>query len=222
VKIRVLEGHTEAIYGIAFSPDGALLASGSRDKSVRMWEVGIGKEVFFSLEHGNEVHSVAFSPDGATLVSGGGDGKIRLWDVQTGQEIEILEAHPVQVDCLAFSPDGKLLASAGNYDTEIRLWDTRTWQPVTILRGHDWGVGHYGVFALAFNDAGTLLASGGGDFSIRLWDVADPASPSFGTELAALQRHSDWVDSLIFSPDGTEIISASSRDGTIRIWEAGQ
>ena len=219
VKRAVLEGHTEAIYGIAFSPNGELLASGSRDNSVRVWDVKTGKELFFSLEHNGEVHSVAFSTDGATLASGGADGKIRLWDVESSQEKRVLDAHPIQVECLAFSPDGKLLASADQYDTAIRLWDTQTWQPMIILRGHVESAG-YGVFSLAFNDQGTLLASGGGDKSIRLWDV-NPVSPSFGKELVELQRHSDWVDSLVFSPDGVVLISASDRDGTIRIWEAG-
>jgi WD40 repeat protein len=220
VKRAVLEGHTEAIYGIAFSPNGELLASGSRDNSVRVWDVKTGKELFFSLEHNGEVHSVAFSTDGATLASGGADGKIRLWDVESSQVKKVLDAHPSQVECLAFSPDGKLLASAGQYDTAIRLWDTQTWQPMIILRGHVESAG-YGVFSLAFNDQGTLLASGGGDKSIRLWDV-NPVSPSFGKkELVELQRHSDWVDSLVFSPEGVVLISASDRDGTIRIWEAG-
>lgn len=217
VKLMVLEGHTEAIYGLAFSPDGALLASGSRDNSVRMWDVKTGKELFFSLAHNSEVHSVAFSPDGAILASGGGDGKIRLWDVKSGQEKIALDAYRLQVECLAFSPDGKLLASAGQYDTEIRLWDTQTWQPTNILRGHK-SIAGYGVFSLAFNYQDTLLASGGADNSIRLWDISS-SSPSFGNELASLQRHSDWVDSLVFSPDGAAIISASDRDGTIRIWE---
>jgi WD40 repeat protein len=216
VKRAVLEGHTEAIYGIAFSPNGDLLASGSRDNSVRVWDIKTGKELFFSMEHNREVNSVAFSTDGATLASGGADGKIRLWDVESSQAKTVLDAHPSQVECLAFSSDGKLLASAGQYDTAIRLWDTQTWQPKIILRGHV-DSGGYGVFSLAFNDQGTLLASGGGDKSIRLWDV-DPNSQSFGEELVALQRHSDWVDSLVFSPDGTVLISASWRDGTIRIW----
>ncbi len=83
VKRAVLEGHTEAIYGIDFSPNGELLASGSRDNSVRVWDVKTGKELFFSLEHNGEVHSVAFSTDGAMLASGGADGKIRLWDVES-------------------------------------------------------------------------------------------------------------------------------------------
>ena len=219
-ELAVLTGHTEAIYSIDFSPDGSLLASGSRDNSLRVWDVKTGKELFFSLNHNREVHSVAFSPDGATLASGGADGKIRLWDVQTKQEKKVLDGHTIQVDCLAFSPDGKLLASAGQYDTEIRLWDTQTWQPMNILRGHVDSDGGYGVFSLAFNHQGTLLASGGADKSVRLWDV-NPLSPSFSKELVKLLRHSDWVDSLVFSPDGAALISASERDGTIRIWAVG-
>jgi len=171
------------------------------------------------MAHDGEVHSVAFSPDGATLASGGADGKIRLWDVKSGQEKTTLDAHPMQVECLAFSPDGKLLASAGEYDPEIRLWDTQSWQPSIILRGHAESAG-YGVFSLAINHPGTLLASGGADKSVRLWD-ANPTSPTFGKELVTLQRHSDWVDSLVFTPDDAALISASDRDGTIRIWQAG-
>ena len=219
VEQSVLEGHTEAVFGLAFSPDGALLASGSRDNSVRLWDVNTRAEVFFSTDHGAWVTAVAFSPDGAMLASGGADGKIRLWSAASRKLLHVLDAQTSQVDCVAFSPDGALLASAGQYDTDIRLWDVETWETRTILRGHTSGPGGSGVYRLAFNQSGDLLASGGGDGSLRVWD-ARQESQSFGAELAALKRHADWVDGLAFSSDGTMLISSSERDGAVRVWQA--
>ena len=108
----VLEGHTGRVYAIAFSPDGATLASGAGDHTVRLWEVASGRERAVLRGHTDEVRAIAFSPDGATLASGSGDHTVRLWEVASGRERAVLRGHTDEVRAIAFSPDGATLLLA--------------------------------------------------------------------------------------------------------------
>jgi WD40 repeat protein len=224
LKLAELKGHTEAISGIAFSPDGSVLASvSSRDKSLHLWEVPSGKELFVDVQPQAEADGVAYSPDGATIAVGYSDKKIRLWDAQAHtvkQTLAVSSGDVGWVNSVAFSPDGKWLVATGEYDPVIHVWATDTWKPGVELHPSNPKDTHTGFYSLAFNPAGTLLASGGADNVVRLWDL-DPASPTWGKELAVLQRHADWVNRVLFTPDGGTLISASERDGTIRLWRAG-
>ncbi len=209
ISYTTLKGHTDYVWSVAFSPDGALLASGSGDDTIRLWDATTGQHIRTLTGHTASVWSVAFSPDGALLASGSGDDTIRLWDATTGQHIRTLTGHTYWVSSVAFSPaDGSLLAS-GSGDNTIRLWDATTGQHIRTLTGHtDW------VNSVAFSPAdGSLLASGSSDNTIRLWDATT------GQHIRTLTGHTDWVRSVSFSPDGSLLASGSS-DKTIRLWDA--
>jgi WD40 repeat protein len=153
---------------VTFSPDGRTLASGSSDKSIRLWDASTGKPVGEPLRgHESAVFSVTFSPDGRTLASASMDKAIRLWDASTGKPAgEPLRGHEDHVTSVTFSPDGRTLASA-SWDTTIRLWDASTGKPVgEPLRGHE---DH--VASVTFSPDGLTLASASEDKTIRLWDA---------------------------------------------------
>ncbi|WP_413797053.1 WD40 repeat domain-containing protein [Streptomyces iranensis] len=205
----VLTGHSSTIRSVAFSPDGALLATGGGDRTVRLWDPHTRAAVGEPLTgHTGAVYAVAFSPDGALLATGADDRTVRLWDRHTRTPIgDPLASHTSTVRSVAFSPDGSLLATASG-DRTVRFWNPRTRAPVgEPLTGHTGA-----VHAMAFSPDGALLATGGGDQSVRLWD------PRTRTPVGEpLTGHTGWVRSVAFSPDGT-LLATASGDRTVRLW----
>jgi WD40 repeat protein len=167
---------------VAFSPDGKTLAIGgfgileggpSFSGLVWLWDVATEAEIGSALTgHTQAVNSVAFSPDGRTLASGSSDKSVRLWDVASHRQVGTpLIGHTSPVHSVAFSPDGKTLATGD--DNTLRLWDVANHRQVGYLLA-----AHTGDLVV-FSPDGKTLASGGGDRSVRLWNVpqlADPAS----------------------------------------------
>jgi parallel beta-helix repeat protein len=218
-----LTGHTDWVRSVAFSPDGRLLASGSADYTIKLWEVASGREVRTLTGHTWTVTSVAFSPDGRLLASGSRDKTIKLWDVASGSLVRTLSGPTDDVNSVAFSPDGRLLASdfCGRYELgrgcvqgEIRLWEVASGREVRTLSGHT-----YAVRSVAFSPDGRLLASGSRDETInaireriKLWEVAS------GREVRTLTGHTWAVTSVAFSPDG-RLLASGSGDRTIKLWD---
>ncbi|MDE0637377.1 MAG: dockerin type I domain-containing protein, partial [Candidatus Poribacteria bacterium] len=188
-----------------------MLASGSSDDTIRLWNVEAGTELRKIIGHTDYVQSVAFSPDGQMLASGSGgkwqgdDNTIRLWNVETGTELRKITRHTGSVYSVVFSPDGQMLTSGSSDDT-IRLWDVETGAELRKITGHT-----DSVYSVAFSPDGQMLASGSSDDTIRLWNVET------GTELRKITGHTDSVYSVAFSPDGQMLASGSS-DDTIRLW----
>jgi WD40 repeat protein len=127
---RELTGHSADITSLAFGPDGKTAVSGSRDRTLRLWDLASGSTIKIFSGHARAVTSVAFSPDGKTIISGSDDRTIRLWDVETGQEKLRLVGHSGPVTSVALSPDGRSLLS-GSADGTLRLWRVDTLDELT-------------------------------------------------------------------------------------------
>ena len=205
-QLLTLKGHSSEVGSVAFSPDGKRLASGSTDKTIKIWDTVTGKELLTLKGHSKGVDSVAFSPDGKRLASASGDKTIKLWDTVTGKELLTLKGHSGFASSIAFSPDGKRLASPSV--RTIKIWDAVTGKELLTLKGHS-----RGVLSIAFSPDGKRLASA--SHTIKLWDTLT------GKELLTLKGHSGIeraVLSVTFSPDGKRLASGGL-DRTIKLWE---
>ena len=194
-----------SINSIAFGPGGSLLASGSGDNTVQLWNLDT-ETLLATLEgHTDSVLNVVFSPDGSLLASGSGDGTVRLWDPATETLLSTFETHTQEVLNVAFSPDGTLLAS-GSGNGLILLWDLATETPVAKLEAH-----MDNVLDIAFSPDGTLLASASADGLVGLWNLTTET-------LDATLGHESPVLSVAFSPD-SDLLATGSVDGVARLWD---
>lgn len=201
---------------IAFSPDGALLATaGGSAPRVRLWDTRDPRRPRAAgvLEEDAGSISLAFSPRGSVLAVAILEG-VHLWDVSRPAQprrLGVVAGHTDTVQAVAFSPDGRLLATAG-LDGAVRLWnvaDPNRPGALATLTGH---VG--GVQGVAFAPDGRGLATAGQDGTARLWEVADPRRPR---AYAVLTGHTDQVYAVAYTPDGATLLT-SSGDRTARMW----
>ena len=206
---------TGKILCVAFSPDGARIASSAEkdEFSLRVWNVQT-KQVELRLKHDkSELFTAAFSPDGSRILTAGSDHTAKLWDAKTGSELLTLRGPQQMIRCVAFSPDGLRIATArgdwgiwGN-PQEVQIWDAKTGEQLYNLKGHGRFVSH-----VVFSPDGKLIATCSLDGRIVVWDAKN------GQPRRTLLGHNAYVWCVNFSPDSKRIVSGGE-DLTIKSWD---
>lgn len=201
-----LRGHERGVTCIAYSPDGLSLASGSIDRSIRIWNGDTGELRTELKGHSYHVNCIAFSPDGKQIASGGSDNQIRLWDTFTGECTRILRGDDVWFHSVEFSPDGRKLC-CGVSDWSVWMFDLATFEIDMRLDGH-----RDKIMDVAYSPDGKIIASASEDETIRIWAAA---SGRLVHEIR--EAHNKGVMSLDFDSAGVRLASVGM-DGFIRLW----
>ncbi|MFH2055281.1 MAG: TIR domain-containing protein [bacterium] len=204
--LRALEGRQSTVLSVAFDPQGGMLASGSADNTVTLWEVQSGKPLRTLAGHRGPVWSVAFDPKGEMLATGSADATVKLWEPSSGKLLCTFDGHRHRVLSLVYDPLGETLAS-GSSDETVMIWDMERWRLLRAL------IGSQGTaYSVAFDPQGKTLASGGSQGIVNLWKVDS------GELLRAVAGHDSYITGVAFDPQG-ETLASGSRDQTVKLWE---
>ncbi len=195
------------IRAVAYSPDGARLATAGDDSKGRVWDAASGQLLLTLSGHEDRIWAVAFSLNGKRLATASLDNTAKVWDATTGKELRTLAGHQNMVLGIAFSPDGKQITTA-SADKTVKVWDVVSGKELRTLSGHSDTV--YGV---AFSPDGKRLATASADKTAKVWDADS------GKLLLTLEGHTDRVQGIGFRGDGKLLVTASA-DGTARVWDA--
>ena len=208
--ILKLKGHESYVQGLAFSPDGKILASSAVDKKIRLWNIPDGSDLKTLEGHGEEIKGLAFSPDGKLLASASDDTTVKLWNMPDGSLARTLEGHEEQVTDVEFMPDGKTLVTV-SWDNTVRFWNP---EDGTEVRKIEAQVGGFNVMDISAD--GTVIATGSTNGDLQTWNAAD------GTELNSADLTPDApasIGALSFSPDGKTIVAGTNLE-TVEVVKA--
>ncbi|MFB2839105.1 protein kinase domain-containing protein [Floridanema evergladense] len=203
--IKTFSGHLGIVNRVTFSPDGETVASGSEDKTLKVWQLETGKLIQSVISEPQGVKFAVISPDGKMLASGSGDNLIQIWQLPTEKLQHTLVAHLGIVHQVAFSSNGQTLVSA-SADSTIKFWDTSSGELLHAVTGHN-----AAVKTVIVSLDGKFVVSGSEDKTIKIWHLGS------GVMLHNLTEHSQTINSLAISPDN-QLLASGSADNTIRIW----
>ncbi|MGL5064401.1 MAG: protein kinase domain-containing protein [Microcoleus sp.] len=196
--------HLDSVGSVAFSPDGLMLASGSKDKTAQIWDLATGKSIRRFDGDSSTVWSVTFDAKGTQLAMGTGFWRVMVWDLQTGKVVHNLD-HEASVWSVAISPDGQSIVS-GSGDKTTKVWDATNGELIYNLPDHT-----NFVYSVAIAPDGKTVASASNDKTITLVEMAT------GSLIRTLEGHTDAVRSIAITPDDKTLVSGSY-DETIKIW----
>ncbi|MFF7973533.1 TIR domain-containing protein [Streptomyces sp. NPDC007905] len=209
LALRTLRGHTGRVYAVKFRE--RVLATGSADGTVRLWDPVSGRCLHVLPIHPRGVWPLALDAEGSLLATGDADGVVTVWDTASGTALHRLPGHSAPVYTVAFGPGNAGLVT-GDASTAVRLWDLTTGRQTGELPGH-----RSAVYRARFSPDGTLLATGDRgddrrDGTVRVWDLATR------TLRHEFPGHSGRVYTLDFHPDGRLLVSGDT-DGEVRLWD---
>jgi len=207
--VSTLAGHKGWVRTVAFFPNGNSFASGSYDRTVRLWDLKKRTTSTTLSKHSgfaSGVNAIAIHPLGNIFATANLDKTIKLWDFKSGLPMRTITGHTDQVFSVAFDPSGKTIVS-GSADNTVKLWNLKTRTLIRTLSGHT-----APVFAVAVSPNGKFVASGSKDKTIKLWNLET------GAEVFSLKGHTAQVRSISFSPD-RKTLASGSQDKTIKLWD---
>lgn len=198
--------HGSEVRFAAFSPDGKLIATAGKDRTIKLWHANTGALLRTLEGHTDLVRSVAFSHDGTRIATASYDGQAGLWDVQSGKRIRFLKDGGAIMNDVAFSADDRLIATASD-DNLARLWQVDTDEKVSTLAGHS-----EPVERIAFSPDGSTLATASSDRTAKIWD------PVAATAIFTFTEHTDRIIGLAYDSTGRRLATAGM-DGLIVVHE---
>ena len=210
--VKTWQGHKDAIYSAALSPNGKILATGSYDQKIKLWDTATGLEIKTLSGHNGAIYGLAFRPDGKILASASADRTVKLWDVASGERRDTLSQSLKELYAVAFSPDGHRLV-AGGVDNRIRIWEISAAATETTNPLLDSKFAHEGaILNLVFSNDGKWLLSSADDRTVKLWDAHEMK------ERLVLEAQPDWAQALAFVNDN-KTIAVGRMNGTLGFYD---
>jgi WD40 repeat protein/serine/threonine protein kinase len=201
--------HTDSVTKVAFSPDGELIITASKDKTARIWSVKNGKELAILSGHKDALTFACFSPDGNLALTSSLDKTACIWQVNSGKLLTTLEGHLDAVNKAIFSPSGREILTI-SYDSTAKLWSQTTGKLIATLKGHQGA-----IYDACFNSKGDLIATASADKTAMIWNGSN------GQLKRTLAAHQSAVTSIAFSPMA-KLVATGSSDSTAMIWQTDE